>query len=88
MSLWGLLMPSAPRAYNCLSMETAETEDRLLVPGEVAQRLRCSAVTVYRAIWRGELQAVRLGRNGSLRVTEEALEEFLRPARRTERSTT
>jgi len=60
-------------------MSTAET-DRLLAPCEVAHRLRCSPVTVYRAISRGELEARRLGENGSLRVSEDALERFLRPA--------
>jgi excisionase family DNA binding protein len=60
-------------------MTSAETE-RLLAPCEVALRLHCSPVTVYRAISRGELEARRLGKRGSLRVTEQALDEFLRPA--------
>ncbi len=59
-------------------MSVAET-DSLMAPAEVAKRLRCSRVSVYRAIDRGELEAVRLGENGSLRVSEAALERFLRP---------
>jgi excisionase family DNA binding protein len=56
------------------------TAEKLLAPKEAAHLLRCSPLTIYRAISRGELQAVRLGPNGSLRITETALERFLRPA--------
>ncbi len=60
-------------------MSNGETS-QLLVPKEVARRLRCQPVSVYRAIARGELEAVRLGEHGSLRVSDAALERFLRPA--------
>jgi excisionase family DNA binding protein len=58
-------------------MRTTET---LLAPKEAAVKLRCSVKTVYKAIHAGQLAAVRLGENGSLRVTEAALRESLRPA--------
>jgi excisionase family DNA binding protein len=41
----------------------------------VAEYLDCDRGTVYLLIQRGDLRAVRLGRN--LRVTREAVEEFL-----------
>lgn len=53
----------------------------LLTVDEIAVRLAVHRATVYRAIDRGELQARRLGENGSYRVTEAALEAFLRPVR-------
>ena len=48
---------------------------RLLTAGEVAEQLRVSTMTVYRLIRRGELPAVRVGRN--YRVRSEDLEEYL-----------
>lgn len=50
-------------------------------PRQVAAMLRCSTATVYRAIHRGELEAVRLGERGSLRIREDALDRFVRPTR-------
>jgi excisionase family DNA binding protein len=49
--------------------------DNLLTAAEVADRLRVSTMTVYRLIRRGELPAVRVGRN--YRVREPDLEAFL-----------
>lgn len=48
---------------------------RLLTAGEVAEQLRVSTMTVYRLIKRGELRAVRVGRN--YRVREEDLSAYL-----------
>ena len=48
---------------------------RLLTAGEVADQLRVSTMTVYRLIRRGELPAVRVGRN--YRVRNEDLEAYL-----------
>ena len=48
---------------------------RLLTAGEVAEQLRVSTMTVYRLIRRGELPAVRVGRN--YRVRSEDLEQYL-----------
>jgi excisionase family DNA binding protein len=48
---------------------------RLLTAGEVAAQLRVSTMTVYRLIRRGELPAVRVGRN--YRVRAEELERYL-----------
>lgn len=42
--------------------------DRLLTAGEVADQLRVSTMTVYRLIRRGDLAAVRVGRNYRVRV--------------------
>lgn len=41
--------------------------DRLFTAGEVADQLRVSTMTVYRLIRRGELPAVRVGRNYRVR---------------------
>ena len=49
--------------------------DTLLTAAEVAEQLRVSTMTVYRLIRRGELPAVRVGRN--YRVREGDLEAFL-----------
>lgn len=49
--------------------------ERLLTAGEVAEQLRVSTMTVYRLIRRGELPAVRVGRN--YRVRAQALEQYL-----------
>ncbi len=73
--------------YNCGHMTTTAT-DRFLAPGEAAQRLRCSIVTVYRAINRGELKARRLGAHGSLRISEDAVERFMRPVRTPDETST
>jgi len=47
----------------------------LLTAAEVADLLRVSTMTVYRLIRRGELPAVRVGRN--YRVREQDLHAFL-----------
>lgn len=49
--------------------------DRLLTAGEVADQLRVSTMTVYRLIRRGELPAVRVGRN--YRVRDRDLATYL-----------
>ena len=55
----------------------------LLTVPEVADRRRVSRVTVYRAVSAGRLQAVKLGtERGPLRISSEALEAYLLPARR------
>jgi excisionase family DNA binding protein len=51
---------------------------RLLLVSEVAERLRCSASSVYSNIARGRLKCYRVGAgNGGIRVTEEQIEAFL-----------
>lgn len=52
----------------------------LISTGAAARVAGCHPTTVWRAIERGELQAVRLGRNGDYRIRPEALNEWLRPA--------
>jgi excisionase family DNA binding protein len=49
----------------------------LLTVKEVADRLRISEPTCYRIIAAGELKSTRIS-DRILRVTEEALEEFIR----------
>lgn len=49
--------------------------ERLLTAAEVAEDLRVSTMTVYRLIRRGELPAVRVGRNYRVRVAD--LEAYL-----------
>ncbi len=44
--------------------------DRLLTAAEVAGLLRVSTMTIYRLIRRGELPAVRVGRNYRVRSTD------------------
>ncbi len=48
---------------------------RLLTAAEVAEDLRVSTMTVYRLIRRGDLPAVRVGRNYRVRLTD--LEHYL-----------
>lgn len=48
---------------------------RLLTVAEVASIMRVSRMTVYRLIRRGQLKAIRVGRN--YRVTEEDLKAYL-----------
>jgi excisionase family DNA binding protein len=55
-------MPVAERAY--------------LTVSEVARELRLSRRTVYRAIERHELLALRLGPRGALRIPSEQLERL------------
>jgi excisionase family DNA binding protein len=47
----------------------------LLTAAEVAEQLRVSTMTIYRLIRRGELPAVRVGRN--YRVREADLDAYL-----------
>jgi excisionase family DNA binding protein len=47
---------------------------------QVADELLVSPRTIYRAIERGELPAVRIGERGRLRVPDSALEHLIRPA--------
>lgn len=44
--------------------------EQLLTAAEVADQLRVSTMTVYRLIRRGELPAVRVGRNYRVRSTD------------------
>lgn len=49
--------------------------EQLLTVNEVAELLRVSSMTVYRLVRRGELPAVRVGRN--YRVRSSALDAYL-----------
>lgn len=56
-------------------MARGEEGIRLLTVAEVASVMRVSRMTVYRLIRRGQLKAIRVGRN--YRVREEDLREYL-----------
>ncbi len=49
---------------------------------EVAKTFRVTPLTIYRAIHRGRLEAVRLGENGPFRVPAAAIEDYAQPASR------
>jgi excisionase family DNA binding protein len=58
-----------------------QVADRYRTVPEVAREFLVSRRTIYRAIERGELPAVRIGKRGRIRVSVEALETLICPAR-------
>jgi len=52
----------------------------LISTGAAAAVAACHPTTILRAIERGELEAVRLGRRGDHRVYVDALNKWMRPA--------
>jgi excisionase family DNA binding protein len=56
-------------------MARTDPISRLLTVAEVATVIRVSRMTVYRLIRRGQLNAIRVGRN--YRVKEDDLERYL-----------
>ncbi len=60
--------------------ETPPPKKWLTVP-EVATVLRCSATSVYRRVWDGQLPARRIGETGPLRFQPADVENLLRPAK-------
>jgi excisionase family DNA binding protein len=61
-------------------MRTIGHTRELLHVKEAASELDVHPSTLRRAIRRGELEAVRIGQAGRLRIRREALDSFLRPA--------
>lgn len=51
-------------------------EHELMLVSEVAEKLRTSKMSVYRAINKGELDAIRVGR--SYRVRREVFQAFMK----------
>jgi excisionase family DNA binding protein len=51
--------------------------ERLLTPGDVADRCQVSTKTVLRAIHRGRLRASRLGEQGAYRIREADAEQWI-----------
>ncbi len=47
--------------------------------GAAAAVASCHRTTILRAIERGELEAVRMGRSGDFRIAPESLKAWLRP---------
>jgi excisionase family DNA binding protein len=56
-------------------MARTDPISRLMTVAEVANVIRVSRMTVYRLIRRGQLKAIRVGRN--YRVREDDLSEYL-----------
>jgi len=52
----------------------------LLTTGAAARIAGCHPTTVLRAIYSGQLEAVRLGSRGSHRIRSDALHQWIRPA--------
>ena len=52
-------------------------DERLLTPGDVAERCQISAKSVLRAIHRGQLRAYRLGERGAYRLREGDVDAWL-----------
>jgi excisionase family DNA binding protein len=62
------------------SPDAPSVQSDALSPSEVGRALRVSVRSVYRAVERGELRAIRLGEHGPLRIPPEAILEWARPA--------
>ncbi len=58
---------------------SSSTRRLLISTGAAASVAGCHPTTILRAIERGELEAVRLGRKGDHRVPVDALNQWLRP---------
>ncbi|CAN5185449.1 hypothetical protein BH09ACT13_BH09ACT13_11960 [soil metagenome] len=56
------------------------TTPQLATTAAAARVASCGRATVWRAIQRGELEAIRLGRHGDYRIPAEALDAWLQPA--------
>jgi len=55
-------------------------DERLVTPGDVAERCQISAKSVLRAIHRGQLRAYRLGERGAYRLCERDVDAWLEQA--------
>jgi len=56
-------------------MQKSDSRQILVTVAQAAKLLACSDFTVRRAIWRGDLRSVRLGR--ALRVRADDLDAFI-----------
>lgn len=52
------------------------SQEQLLRPREVAQKLAVSRSTIYRWFWEGKLKGVKLG-GGTVRILKSAVQEKL-----------
>jgi excisionase family DNA binding protein len=52
--------------------------DPYLTVTEIAERMRCSKMTVYRLIHSGDLESIRFGRNGVIRVQDSVFRAWLK----------
>lgn len=68
-------LDSARRTKKGRDVSQGSPEQRLLTVAEVADMLRVSNMTVYRLIKRGELTAIRVGKN--YRIRQQALDDYL-----------
>jgi excisionase family DNA binding protein len=53
------------------------TQERLIRPREVAQRLAVSRSTIYRWFWEGKLRGVKIT-GGTVRILESSIKERLK----------
>ena len=62
----------------CIMLRNMSTEIHerhgWLTPKEVAHELRCDVASVYRAVKKGDLKAVRLTHHGALRIHRSVLD--------------
>jgi excisionase family DNA binding protein len=58
---------------------TNKRHGRYLAPKEFAAELGLHVSAIYRAVERGELPVVRMGRRGAIRIPARALKPALRP---------
>ena len=71
--------PEEPwRSHMVIAPPSSMSKDRLLTVEEVAERLGVNQDTVRRWIRNQELEAIDLGGRAGYRVTESALEKFIR----------
>jgi excisionase family DNA binding protein len=56
-------------------MSTDVEQPRWLTAQEIAQELRCDVASVYRAVKKGDLKAVRLTHHGALRIHRSVLDQ-------------
>lgn len=52
--------------------------DRVYRVKEAAEKLRVHPMTIYDLIQKRELEAIRIGKTKGLRITEKALEDFIK----------
>ena len=52
--------------------------DRVYRVKEAAEKLRVHPMTIYNLIQKRELEAIRVGKTKGLRITEKALEDFIK----------
>ena len=65
--------------HDAVPPDPVTSTPQLLTTAAAARVVSCDRATVWRAIQRGELEAVRLGKRGDYRIPRDALEAWLQP---------